>query len=91
MEKRRADRMTHQHKQIWTKDPHGGRYRKVSSQAPIMQCHALLRTYMCRFGAVRRCPQKLSFAAPQVHGGTLTQDSTGCAEYLTGWSFEYRL
>ena len=29
MEKRRADRTAHQHKQIWTKDPHGGPYRKV--------------------------------------------------------------
>lgn len=29
MEKRRADRAEHQHKQIWTKDPHGGAYRKV--------------------------------------------------------------
>lgn len=33
MEKRRADRAEHQHKQIWTKDPHGGAYRKVLFRA----------------------------------------------------------
>ena len=32
MEQRRADRRDHQHKQIWTKDPHGGAYRKVHSK-----------------------------------------------------------
>ncbi len=28
-EQRAADRERHHHKEIWTKDPHGGPYRKV--------------------------------------------------------------
>ena len=32
MERRRTERAAHQHKQIWTKHPHGGPYRKVSGQ-----------------------------------------------------------
>lgn len=29
LERLRADREAHQHKQLWTKDPHGGPYRKA--------------------------------------------------------------
>ena len=31
LERLRQDREEHRHKQIWTKDAHGGPYRKVSS------------------------------------------------------------
>ena len=30
MQQRRADQQLHRHDQIWTKDPHGGSYRKAS-------------------------------------------------------------
>ena len=31
MQQRRANQQTHRHDQIWTKDPHGGPYRKASA------------------------------------------------------------
>lgn len=36
LERLRRDRESHSHKQVWTKDPHGGRYRKVTTASSLV-------------------------------------------------------
>lgn len=36
LERRRAARKQHYHDQVWTKDPHGGPYRKVRFKTAVL-------------------------------------------------------
>ena len=49
MEQRRRDQKEHSHKHIWTKEPHGGRYKDVWPCLHIfLRMTAVLQTYLLK-------------------------------------------
>ena len=53
-ERRRGDRERHFHGEVWTKDPHGGRHRKVCSWAFSRSQTHLLCACSC-YKSLRNC------------------------------------